>query len=59
MVAGAVMAAPMVALDFSLWLALPAGAIAYLAAFWLVESRVAPGDLAFVRELAARRLKRA
>ena len=58
-VAGAVMAAPMLALDFSLWLAIPAGAIAYLAAFWLVESRVAPGDLAFVRELVARRLKRA
>jgi O-antigen/teichoic acid export membrane protein len=55
LVAGAVMAVPMALLGFSLWLAVPAGVATYLGAFFVAERRLAPEDLAFVRELVRRR----
>jgi O-antigen/teichoic acid export membrane protein len=54
-VAGAVMAAVTLLLQATLIPALAAGALAYLAAYILVERRVSPDDLRYARRLVRRR----
>jgi O-antigen/teichoic acid export membrane protein len=53
--AATVMGLAMLPLDGSLWLALPAGALAYLAALVLLEGRRLRADIALFRTIAARR----
>ena len=54
-VAGAAAAAAMLALDDAFLAAVAAGAAAYATAFVVLERLIAPDDLAFVRQLVARR----
>jgi hypothetical protein len=56
LLAATAMAAVLVALGGLPWLALPAGALLYLAVWILAERRISPGDHAFVAAMVGSRL---